>query len=206
MECWTSKFDSFVFGRQRFALCRLEFYHTWSLYYWAIRFGLVCESYFWYYAPYSFFGCEISGQFLCFNWFVKKGFRSSLRAGLFNDRSRRKMSDSHGARSIFTGDGDGTTIYNHAGLIPRDIGHRYTNVKRPRIDSGSFNSSEVFSSAGIVQGGVFHSPITSTIAASLPTQSESTFSRKSTPNQFSFLFIDLGLISLYNFPWILHRL
>ena len=23
MECWTSKFDSFVFGRERFALCRL---------------------------------------------------------------------------------------------------------------------------------------------------------------------------------------
>ena len=110
------------------------------------------------------------------------------------------MSDSHGARSIFTGDGDGTTIYNHAGLIARDIGHRYTNVKRPRMESDSFNSSEVFSSAGIVQGGVFHSPITSTIAASLPTQSESTFSRKSTMSSFSFLFIDLGLISLYNFP------
>lgn len=102
------------------------------------------------------------------------------------------MSDSHGARSIFTGDGDSTTIYNHAGLIARDIGHRYTNVKRPRVDSGSFNSSEVFSPAGMVPGAVFHSPITSTIAASVPTQSESTFSRKSTPSSFRFFSLILG--------------
>lgn len=91
------------------------------------------------------------------------------------------MSESHGQRSIFTADGttrDGSLFTTHAGLIPRDIGHRYTNVKRPRIESGNFNSSEVFPSSGIVQQAVYHSPITSTIAASLPTQSESTFSRR----------------------------
>ncbi|KAJ7370605.1 hypothetical protein OS493_031341 [Desmophyllum pertusum] len=92
------------------------------------------------------------------------------------------MSESHGQRSIFTRDGsarDGSTLYSsHAGLMARDIGHRYTSVKRPRIESGSFNSSEVFPSSGIVQPAVFHSPITSTIAASLSTQSESTFSRR----------------------------
>ena len=91
------------------------------------------------------------------------------------------MSESHGQRSIFTADGttrDGSLFTTHAGLIPGDIGHRYTNVKRPRIESGNFNSSEVFPSSGIVQQAVYHSPITSTIAASLPTQSESTFSSK----------------------------
>lgn len=91
------------------------------------------------------------------------------------------MSESHGQRSIFTGDGsarDSSLYTTHAGLIARDMGHRYTNVKRPRIEGGSFNSSEVFPSSGIVQPAVYNSPITSTIAASLPTQSESTFSSK----------------------------
>ena len=69
-------------------------------------------------------------------------------------------------------------MFTHAGLIARDMGHRYASVKRSRIDSGSFPPSDVFSSSGIVQSPVFHSPITSTIAASLPTQSESTFSSK----------------------------
>ena len=194
MECWTWEFDSFEFGRERFALCRLEILPHFELILlgdwfwsrlWSVRL-ILC--------PLQFFWCEISGQFLCFNWFLKR-FRSSLRAGLFyNGRRFQKMSDSHGPqRSIFTSDGDGGTIYNHAGLIARDMGHRYTNVKRPRIESGSFNSSEVFPSGGIVQAAVFHSPITSTIAASLPTQSESTFSRKSTPGRFRFFSLILGL-------------
>ena len=69
------------------------------------------------------------------------------------------------------------SLYTHAGLqIARDMGHRYTSVKRSRIESGGFPQSDVFPASGIVQSGVFHSPITSTIAASLPTQSESTFS------------------------------
>lgn len=193
MECWTSKFDSFVFGRERFALCRLEILPHLELILLGDSFWFRLWIVFLILCPLQFFWCEISGQFLCFNWFLKK-FRSSLRAGFFfKGRSFRRMSDSHGARSIFTGDGDGATIYNHAGLIARDIGHRYTNVKRPRIESGSFNSPEVFSSSGIVQGAVFHSPITSTIAASLPTQSESTFSRKSTLSSFGFFSLILGL-------------
>lgn len=91
------------------------------------------------------------------------------------------MSESRGQRSIFPNEGgrDGS-LFAHAGLqIARDLGHRYTSVKRSRIDSGSFPQSDVFPTSGIVQPGVFHSPITSTVAASLPTQSESTFSSES---------------------------
>ena len=88
------------------------------------------------------------------------------------------MSDSHGQRAIFPGEGpvrEGT-LYSRAGLIARDMGHRYPGIKRSRIDSASYPQSDIFPASGIVHSGVFPSPITSTIAASLPTQSESTFS------------------------------
>ena len=92
------------------------------------------------------------------------------------------MSDPHGHRAIFAGDShtrDGA-LYVHGMQITRDMGHRYTDVKRSRVDSGTFPQSDVFQASGIIQSGVFHSPaVTSTIAASLPTQSESTYSRKS---------------------------
>ena len=87
----------------------------------------------------------------------------------------------------------GLTLIGALQSIARDIGHRFTNVKRPRIETGSFNSAEGFSSTGVVQGAVFHSPITSTITASLPMQSESTFSSKSTPSSFRFFSLILGL-------------
>lgn len=88
------------------------------------------------------------------------------------------MSDSHGQRAIFRGEGpvrEGT-LYPRAGLIARDMGHRYPGIKRSRIDHASYPQSDIFPASGIVHSGVFPSPITSTIAASLPTQSESTFS------------------------------
>lgn len=90
------------------------------------------------------------------------------------------MSESHAQRAIFPSEcpREGS-MYTHTGLMVRDMGHRYHNVKRSRIETGSFSSSDVFPSSGIIQAPVFHSPITSTIAASLPTQSESTFSSKS---------------------------
>ncbi|KAK2568312.1 Recombining binding protein suppressor of hairless [Acropora cervicornis] len=91
------------------------------------------------------------------------------------------MSDPHGQRAIFTSEGptrDGG-LFPHGLQIARDMGHRYTDVKRSRVDSGAFPQSDVFQAGGIIQSGVFHSPaVTSTIAASLPTQSESTFSRR----------------------------
>ncbi|CAH3022133.1 unnamed protein product [Porites evermanni] len=89
------------------------------------------------------------------------------------------MSESHAQRAIFPSEcpREGS-MYTHTGLMVREIGHRYHSVKRSRIETGSFPSSDVFSSSGIIQAPVFHSPITSTIAASLPTQSESTFSRR----------------------------
>lgn len=91
------------------------------------------------------------------------------------------MSDPHGQRAIFTSEGptrDGA-LFSHGLQIARDMGHRYTDVKRSRVDSGAFSQSDVFQAGGIIQSGVFHSPaVTSTIAASLPTQSESTFSRR----------------------------
>lgn len=89
------------------------------------------------------------------------------------------MSESHAQRTIFPSEcpREGS-MYTHTGLMVRDMGHRYHSVKRSRIETGSFPSSDVFSSSGIIQAPVFHSPITSTIAASLPTQSESTFSRR----------------------------
>lgn len=93
------------------------------------------------------------------------------------------MSDPHGQRAIFTSEGptrDGA-LFPHGLQVARDMGHRYTDVKRSRVDSGAFPQSDVFQAGGIIQSGVFHSPaVTSTIAASLPTQSESTFSSKST--------------------------
>lgn len=93
------------------------------------------------------------------------------------------MSDPHRQRAIFTSEGptrDGA-LFSHGLQIARDMGHRYTDVKRSRVDSGAFSQSDVFQAGGIIQSGVFHSPaVTSTIAASLPTQSESTFSSKST--------------------------
>ena len=81
--------------------------------------------------------------------------------------------------------------------------HPYHSVKRSRMETGSFRSSDVFSSSGIIQAPVFHSPITSTTAASLPTRSESTFLSKSqcflrySPCLFS-LFVRCGFISSYS--------
>ena len=93
------------------------------------------------------------------------------------------MTDPHGQRPMFPGEGptrDGS-LYSHGLQIARDMGHRYTGVKRSRMEAGSFPQSDVFQATGIVPTAVFHSPITSTIAASLPTQSESTFSSESVP-------------------------
>ena len=120
------------------------------------------------------------------------------------------MSESHAQRAIFPSEcpREGS-MYTHTGLMVRDIGgHRYHSVKRSRIENGSFPSSDVFSSSGIIQAPVFHSPITSTIAASLPTQSESTFSSKSqcllrcSPCCFRFLcMVDLKA-HILNITWI----
>lgn len=60
------------------------------------------------------------------------------------------MFDLYGVRLIFIGDGDGIIIYNYVGLILRDIGYWYINVKWFCIDSGSFNLLEVFFLVGIV--------------------------------------------------------
>lgn len=133
--------------------------------------------------PLQFCGCKISVWFECF---ASSFFRTLFLPSEYNASTETKfgnMSDPHGQRAIFAPEGptrDGG-LFTHGLQIARDMGHRYTDVKRSRVDSGSFPQSDVFQAGGIIQSGVFHSPaVTSTIAASLPTQSESTFSSKST--------------------------
>ena len=89
------------------------------------------------------------------------------------------MSESHAQRTVFAGDGTReSSLFSHSGLSRESLGPRYTNVKRSRMESGMYTATEGFPPGGLVQTPVFHSPVASTIAASVPTQSESTYSSK----------------------------